>query len=303
MAIATVLAASVGAWAAWLAYAVFAHRHACSGDGFKAGTGDWRLWRWCWRRVLGLPLGRVHLAAPREAYEAGPDNATKQFIFGSHPHGVVSMHHMGLMMCRSVCAKGASFEEISPMERRRDLAASVLFFVPGFRQVALWAGAVDASKPVARRMLKRGLSLGIIIGGEQEQLLSKPGRHLAYIESRKGFCRLALEHGASVVPCWCFGENELYDTSDAFYWLRRAIVKAAGVAIPLAVGRSWLFPWRPHPVELNQCVGTPISVARTDNPTEAQVEALHAKYKAGLREVFDANKARFGYAEAELKMV
>lgn len=36
---------------------------------------------------------------------------------------------------------------------------------------------------------------------------------VAYIKRRKGFVRLALKYGLPLVPCWCFGENQLFAQS------------------------------------------------------------------------------------------
>jgi len=72
----------------------------------------------------------------------------QQYIFGSHPHGVGSWHHIGTMMCPGACEPGRAFSDLSPVAHRRDLAAAVLFRIPVLRDLALAAGAVDADKKV-----------------------------------------------------------------------------------------------------------------------------------------------------------
>ena len=85
---------------------------------------------------------------------------------------------------------------------------------------------------------------------------------------------------------------------------RRWLVKRLGIAVTLPVGRSWLLPLLPRPgVKLVHCVGAPINVPLVAEPTDAQVEEYHAKYVAGLKAVFDENKAACGYADAQLKLV
>lgn len=52
-----------------------------------------------------------------------------------------------------------------------------------------------------------------------------------------------------------------------------------------------------------QVVGKPIPSKKTVEPSQAEIDAHHAKYVKGLREVFDNNKARLGYPDAELVVV
>ena len=107
----------------------------------------------------------------------------------------------------------------------------------------------------------------------------------------------------SLVPCYCFGETDLYRTSRFAYGLRRWIVKRFGIAIPLAVGRRYLLPWLPRRVKLVHCVGRPIPVPHIPEPTEALVNEYHSRYIAGLKAVFHDNKVACGYPNAKLKVV
>lgn len=93
-------------------------------------------------------------------------------------------------------------------------------------QLLLWLGCVDAGASTASFNLKKGRSLLIFIGGEKEQLMSENGRHKIYLKTRKGFVKLALQHGAHLLPVVCsrfvitiffimssqyaFGENEVH---------------------------------------------------------------------------------------------
>ena len=124
-----------------------------------------------------------------------------QRIFGSHPHGVGSLHHIGLMMAGpNACEPGKSFEAVSPGANRCELAASVLFRLPVLRELALAVGCCDASRAVVDRVLSRGSSVGVLVGGEQEQLLSQRGkRQTVYVLKRKGIMKVALRHGVGFV--------------------------------------------------------------------------------------------------------
>jgi hypothetical protein len=58
----------------------------------------------------------------------------------------------------------------------------------------------------------RRKSLILIPGGSAEALHAHPGVLKVYLKSRRGFIRVALETGCSLVPCLGFGENEVYGT-------------------------------------------------------------------------------------------
>ena len=165
-----------------------------TGRACRPWFGEHWIWSWIWRNLIGLPLAESRWRA--EDFR----NPSARYIFGSHPHGVMSLHHIGLMMTPAVSLPGKAFSVLSPISTRRDLAASILFRIPFFREMALCAGAVDADRKVASKMLETGYSIGVLVGGEQEQLLSQEGEHLVYVQRRKGHIKLAqylLDKGAN----------------------------------------------------------------------------------------------------------
>lgn len=262
-------------------------------------------YRFLWTRVAGLPLAEVRCSAKEDGT---PSSAFKdpaaRFVFGSHPHGAFAFHHMGNMMAPAVCEEGKSFDEISPGFQRRELAASLVFLIPVLRELCLLVGAVDASRPVAEYVSDLGHSIGIVVGGEQEQILSQAGEHTVYVKSRKGFIRLAMRKGWPIVPCYTFGETDLYVQYRVLNGFRRLVVKHLGLAIMLVRGDSMMMPWLPRKgVKLVQCVGRPIPVPLLSTPTREEVNRVHLAYIEGLQQVFDANKASCGYPNAVLNIV
>jgi len=127
----------------------------------------------------------------------------QQSIIAAAPHGILSLNHV---LFFTDCAGLLS---VFPHDRR-DLGASVIFRIPVFRELLLWAGCVDASKTTARKMLHSGKSLFIYPGGEKEQMLTRYQQQRSYIRTRKGYARLAVEFGIDVIPAYSFGETDLY---------------------------------------------------------------------------------------------
>ena len=52
----------------------------------------------------------------------------------------------------------------------------------------------------------------LAIGGADEALHAAPGTCDLVLKRRKGFVRVAVQTGASLVPVIAFGENEMYNT-------------------------------------------------------------------------------------------
>lgn len=55
----------------------------------------------------------------------------------------------------------------------------------------------------------------------------------------------------------------------------------------------------PRRKRLGIVYGTPIDMPFDDEPTDAEVTQVHAKYCAEVKRLFDTYKKRFGYAEEE----
>ena len=255
-------------------------------------------------RYLLIRMEPVHVEHALGCKESGAKlldtfNGGQVFAFTYHhataPYLTVS--HMLTM------TNGAGWFETVHRGDRRDLCASVLFFIPVFPEVLLWLGCVDASSATAHHNLRRGRSLLIFVGGEKEQLMTMPGRHQVYVSGRKGFVKLALEYGVPLVPMYTFGENEAYSTSSALMGFRRWLQRTLQLGVPLAWGRWGSFV--PLPVPLHVEIGTPVPVGppkKREDITSQDIDALHAIFEASLRALFDRTKAKHGWPEATLEV-
>jgi hypothetical protein len=85
------------------------------------------------------------------------------------------------------------------------VVASATLRIPVLRHVILWLGGVDAHKAAVTRCLDQGESLAVAPGGIAEMFwgFPRPGcgpdEEYALLRGRKGFVRLALEHGLPLV--------------------------------------------------------------------------------------------------------
>ncbi|KAF8925679.1 diacylglycerol O-acyltransferase 1, partial [Dissophora ornata] len=137
---------------------------------------------------------------------------SKNYIFGYHPHGIISMG--------AFCAfgtEGLNFSERFPGINPRLLTLQSNFQIPFYRDYIMAHGCASVSKSSCEHILNsgKGNSIVIVVGGAQESLATKPGTLDLTLKKRMGFIKLALVNGASLVPTLAFGENELYEVYSA----------------------------------------------------------------------------------------
>jgi 2-acylglycerol O-acyltransferase 2 len=240
---------------------------------------------------------RVHIPKDFPALKAPADGGKdqQQYLFALHPHG--SMSEFRIML------DGQLLKLLPGLQSKQVcwLSASVLFRLPIAREFCLWTGCVDAGRKTAEKMLEAGHSVGVIPGGEHEQLITEYGKDLVYIKKRYGFVKLAMRFGVPLVPCYVFGCSDLYYTSKFLIGLRMALVKNLGVAVPLCFGAYGL-PAAPFKRPLDIVIGQPIYFDRCPEPTNEQVIEAHQKYMDALQALFDKHKAEFGYGDRVLQL-
>lgn len=227
-----------------------------------------------WLRRLGLwKLAQSYFPA-RLITPATPYDTTKPHIFASHPHGIISMAAIATLLwdvgeaemeptpesdsgaggpTASAAApapppSGALPRTASSVKRRGALAgldyriATVAFNfrVPLWREMLLGLGFVDAGRSSIGHLLSHGKSVCIVVGGAKETLYARPGATELVLNRRKGFVRLALEHGAALVPVYNFGENELFGqlTHPLLRRLQELCIHWTGFTLPLVRGRG-----------------------------------------------------------------
>ena len=72
-----------------------------------------------------------------------------------------------------------------------------------------WLGAIEASRGPVSRALTAGHNLALVPGGIGEMVELSDTDEVVLLRSHKGFCRMALRHGAPLVPVFTFGNSEL----------------------------------------------------------------------------------------------
>ena len=123
--------------------------------------------------------------------------------------------------------------------------------------------------------------------------ITSPDAEVIKIRDRKGFVRLAVEHGAPLLPVYHFGNSQL------MRWGPRSLERLARkwrVSIGWMRGRFGL-PM-PHRVPLFMAVGTPIPVphlAPTDDRFASTVDALHVRLTEEIEALYHRHKGAYGW--------
>lgn len=280
--------------------------------------------------VAGHYMATLRRTVPLLAAE-GP------YIFTCQPHGIFGVAHQS-----NFGTDSTGFSNLFPDLKIKLLGGSALFRIPFAAEWWLMNGVGSVDKKVCLSSLKNGISIALAPGGAQEALVCEPGK-MRILKARKGFCKLALETGAAIVPVIAFGENELYIVKqfapDSIgRKLQEKFKNCFGFTPPLFSGRWWA-PLLPKKTTLSTVVGRPIRLNKHaagrawDNvrscggfTTEAvktqpldatktqplaepaqvsteDVEALHELYCQELRLLFETYKAEHGAADMQLEFV
>ncbi|XP_024866541.1 2-acylglycerol O-acyltransferase 3b isoform X1 [Kryptolebias marmoratus] len=229
----------------------------------------------------------------------------KNYIFGIHPHGIMSA---GGFACFST--ESCGFAEAFPGVKPTLAILAGLFKLPLFREYLMSAGLCPVSKASLIHLLSKngkGNAVVIVVGGAAESLSSSPGVNTVVMKQRKGFIRVALEFGADLVPVYSFGENELFrqvvfSEGSLGRRLQDLFKKLMGFAPCLFIGER--FALLPYRTPVTTVVGSPISVPKLVLPTEEDVDHYHRLYMEVLTKLFHEHKVSCGLSENhELRII
>jgi len=222
----------------------------------------------------------------------------KNYVFGYHPHGIISV---GAFI--NFGTEATQWSSTFPGIKATLLTLGVQFLCPFWRDVLLALGIGDVSEKSCLALLKagKGSSICIVIGGAQESLASRPGTADLTILNRKGFVRIALSQGASLVPVFSFGENDLWgqvDNSEGSFVrkIQDQMKKYITFTLPLIQGRGFFqynFGLLPFRKPIHTVIGAPIHLPKIEKPEKSDIDKYHAIYLQSLKELYDTHKVIF----------
>ncbi|CAF2100445.1 unnamed protein product [Rotaria magnacalcarata] len=235
----------------------------------------------------------------------------RSYVFGYHPHGIISLGGFG-----NFATEATGFENLFPGINLRFLVLNSNFQIPFYELFLTMMGICDASKESCNYILQQGKgnSIMLAIGGSKESLDARPSsEYKLTLKNRKGFVKIALVNGASLVPVFSFGENDLFKQianphGSKLRSLQMILQKWMGYALPLFYGRGifqYKFGLLPNRHPIDSYVGEPIEVPKLapEHITPEILDEYHMKYMNALTRLFDTYKAQHGNANASLVFV
>ncbi|KNC81203.1 hypothetical protein SARC_06464 [Sphaeroforma arctica JP610] len=117
---------------------------------------------------------------------------TKNYIFGYHPHGIISV---GAMI--NFCSEATGFSDKFPGLRISLCTLTSNFTYPIMRELLMSVGLVSVSRQsiIANLRAGPGSGVAIVLGGAAESLDAVPKTADLTLSRRKGFVKIALREG------------------------------------------------------------------------------------------------------------
>ncbi|GBG34349.1 Diacylglycerol O-acyltransferase 2 [Hondaea fermentalgiana] len=219
--------------------------------------------------------------------------AESQYLGSGVPHGVMPFANLlAIPATNSVLYRGCNFW---------GAPASVVYRTPFLRY--LWMlQCCDVGRESIVRELAKGHSVGLVGDGIAGIFQSNHEDEVVALKNRKGLAKLALRTGTSVLPCYSLGNTAAFSAWFDRFGIMEWLSRKAQASIFLYWGRFGL-PI-PHRVNITMIVGDLIKVDKaTEQPTTAQVDALHEEILAGFQTAFDSHKSALGWGARKLRFV
>lgn len=156
------------------------------------------------KRFFTFPLWKKIARAKHTSIIRTCNLPESTYMFTAHPHGVIP-----LGICLNIGTNASDVDKLFPQIQFRGVAVSCCYIIPFYRDLCLALGGTDCRAATIRNVLRHGCSPVVVPGGADESLLSRTNQNQILVK-HKGFIRIAIQEGISIVPMYSFGENNTW---------------------------------------------------------------------------------------------
>ncbi|OXA36778.1 2-acylglycerol O-acyltransferase 1 [Folsomia candida] len=269
---------------------IYADKQQCNKGGRKVGwTRRWKLWDH-YRDYFPIKLVKTVDLPPGQNY-----------LFGSHPHGILCSGAFSTFATDS-----HEVEKLFPGLSFSVLTLEINFLLPLIRDLILGLGVCSATRESMNYLLSRpggGVAAVLIPGGAPESLDSHPGSYVVQLKNKKGFIKVAMQNGASLVPVFSFGETEIFDQlanpKGSFLRTIQDKLQQMFQIAPAAFHGRGVFQYSFGPLPrrraITTVVGAPIPVKKIAQPTLEELNAMHQRYVDAVVELFYKHRDEYAH--------
>lgn len=168
-----------------------------------------------------------------------------------------------------------NYVDNKPISKLTVLGSRFILNIPIVGMLMRWWGVQSVNAKNMERLMKKGKSIGLVPGGYEEATLTSQKVFRLFIKDRKGFVKLALKHGYSLVPVVIMNEHKMYKTTD---WALETRMKMNKYKIPSALPIGKYVFFADHHLEIYNIIGKPIKLPEIKHPTKEDVNKWHQTY-------------------------
>lgn len=238
-----------------------------------------------WRRYFQFTVYREQVRFPRG----------KNILFTVVPHGVFPL---ALPMLSGVCS-----HVLSELDTQIPITAvaSNMFYIPIVTPLLIWLGCISATEEHIRDALKRETCI-IVPDGIAGIFHSDPLVEKLYIRKRRGFVKIAIQAGSSLVPMYCFGHTQVFTRFAGLDFILTPLSRRLGFSIIFFKGYS-LLPSLPRRVQMTVVIGSVFQPPKCANPSDELVEHVLNQYIEHIEALFEKHKhVMIGGASRQLEI-
>ncbi|CAM9095617.1 unnamed protein product, partial [Pylaiella littoralis] len=189
------------------------------------------------------------------AWEVPLDASRGPYMMVAPPHGVMPVGNI-ITMLSFPLLWGFHF---------KGLTTDAAMRLPLMRHVMTWIGCQSAEREKVAQSVSEGWSVGLCPGGVAEIFDTNNDDEVLFLKARKGFVKLSLRMGTTLVPCYTFGNTSLFRSWHDPFGILRALSRKLGFGLLVVWGRLLL------PIILRQpllvVTGRPIVVPKVGADT------------------------------------